>query len=87
MFRRSRHDDLADLGTAGEEDVVEGQIQQGLRNPGVAFADGDEVSGKVSSTMSLIRADVVGVSSEGLMMAVFPAARADTRGPKLRLTG
>ena len=40
-----------------------------------------------SRVIFTIRADKCGVISEGLMIAVLPAAIADTSGPKLRFTG
>jgi len=44
-------------------------------------------SGKSCLTIFAITAEVRGVSSEGFKMAVFPAAIADTSGPKVRFTG
>ena len=44
-------------------------------------------SGKSALIALAMKADVCGVSSEGLMMAVLPAARAYTKGEKVRLNG
>ncbi len=42
---------------------------------------------KISAMMRAIRADTAGIISDGLMITVLPAARADTSGPKHRLSG
>ena len=44
-------------------------------------------SAKTSPTSLAIAADRWGVISDGLMMAVLPAAIAETSGPKVRFSG
>ena len=46
VFGRGAHDVLADRGTAGEEDVIKRQFQQGLGHIGFAFKDGNLVFGE-----------------------------------------
>jgi hypothetical protein len=42
---------------------------------------------KISSHILLISAETLGVISDGLMITLFPAASAETRGPAARLKG
>ena len=87
VLRRGRHHLLADRGRAGEQDVVEGQPAQALGHLGSAERNRHPVGAEPSSSRRLSRADVAGVSSDGLMMTRLPAASAAASGPTVSCRG
>jgi hypothetical protein len=87
MLGRRRHDHFADRPAAGEEDMIERQIEQRSRHRRIALECGGSFQSKVSRMSFVMTAEQAGLISEGLTIAGHPAAMADVKGPSSKLTG
>ena len=83
MLRGGSHHHLAHGGAAGEEDVVEGQGQQGPGGFRSALHQGHFLLGEEPGQQLRRKAVVWGVNSEGLSTAQLPAATAEISGPRV----